>query len=121
MINKITKPPTAAEIADWEKQVEWYREQIAEEAALEKRLAAVRSGYGKLEAAYAGMTAEEKMAVEGMYVFIHAGMIDMVKENPSPTDTGAGKAFLKMVAKAEIMENELLKLKGEQGGKDTNP
>lgn len=86
-----------------ETQSAFYREQIAEAEALEKRATIATAVYSKFRAVYDDLTAEEKNAADGMYVFIHSGKVDLVKVNPSPTDMGEGEKFVKMMAKAEAL------------------
>ena len=102
--------PTVAEMERINTRLSFYKEKVAETEALEKRAAAASGAYEKIKAAYAHLTAEEKNASEGMYIFIHGGMVDMVRQQPSPTDVGEGKKFLNMMARVEAIALQLQNL-----------
>jgi hypothetical protein len=110
--------PTAGEIAKLETRVAFYQEKIAEFEALEKRAKMAYSTQALFQTAYDGLTLEEKAAINGMYLFIHSGMVDMVKEQPSATDRGEGREFVKMMAKAEAIALELQNQKGGENAQD---
>lgn len=99
--------PTAEEMERLERRLAFYKKQIAEMEATEKRARLATHSYTVIQAAYASLTAEEKLAAEGMYIFIHGGMVDLVKQQPSPTDEGEGREFTKMMAKAQAIALQL--------------
>lgn len=76
--------------------------EIAAEEATEARLAAVLSAKRKIENLVIGsLTDEERLAVNGMYLFFHSTCVDIVRKIPSSTDKGLGEKFIATMEKAE--------------------
>jgi len=99
------KVDRSVRIAELEKQLEKVKKDIAEQNKLERHWMIIQSAYAKLEQELGKtLTPEEYDAVDGMYLFLHSGCVDMVRTIPSTTDKGEGKAFLKDVHTAEAME-----------------
>lgn len=85
-----------AKIAKLEKTLSKVKKDIAEEERIEKRCALVQSAYAKLKRELGkSLTPEEYQAIEGIYLFLHGGCVDMIRHIPSSTDRGEGKRLEK--------------------------
>jgi hypothetical protein len=101
-----------ARIAELEKQLAKVRKDIAEQEKFEKWLATVRRAFDKLKAEMGKtLTREEYQAIDGVYIFLHNGNVDMVRSIPSATDKGEGTKYLEKLDTGEALEelNHLLK------------
>ena len=97
----------SARIAELEKQLVKVHKDIAEQERLEKRWATVQSAFAKLKMEMGKtLTKEEYIAIDGIYLFLHSGCVDMVRHIPSATSGGEDKKLLKDLELAEAM-NEL--------------
>ena len=93
-----------ARIALLEKQLAKVRKDIVEQERLEKRDALVKSAYAKLKLQIGKtLTSEEYDAIDGIYIFLHGGCLDMVRHLPSPTSKGEDTKLLKDLEMAEKM------------------
>ena len=91
-------------IAQLEKQLAKVRKDIAEQERLEKRWATVKSAFAKLKREMGKtLTREEYDAIDGMYLFLHSGCVDMVRHIPSATDMGESKKLDRDLDMAEAM------------------
>lgn len=87
-----------------QKQLEKVQKDIAEQQRLEERWALVQSAYTKLRRELGKtLTREEYQAINGIYLFIHSGNVDMVREIPSATSKGEDKQLLRDLDMAEAM------------------
>lgn len=85
-----------AKIAELESQLAKVMKNIAEEERVEKRLALIQSAFGKLKAELLRtLTPEEREAVNGAYLFLHTGGVDLVRRIPSPTSKGEDRKLEK--------------------------
>ena len=92
-IEKALNPGDAVDrqsrIATLEKQLAKVRKDIVEQERLEKRYALVKSAYAKLcKEMGKTLTREEFTAIDGIYIFLHGGCVDMVRHIPSATSQG---------------------------------
>ena len=93
-----------ARIALLEKQLAKVRKDIVEQERLEKRDALVKSAYAKLKLQIGKtLTSEEYDAIDGIYIFLHGGCLDMVRHLPSPTSKGEDTKLLQDLDMAEKM------------------
>ena len=92
-------------IALLEKQLAKVRKDITEQERLEKRDALVKTAYAKLcKELGKTITREEYAAIDGIYLFLHGGCVDMVRHIPSATSEGQDKKLLKDLDMAEAMK-----------------
>ena len=95
----------SARITALEKQLAKVRKDITEQERLEKRYALVKSAYSKLcKELGKSLTREEYNAIDGIYLFLHGGCVDMVRHIPSATSGGEGKKLIKDLDTAEAMK-----------------
>jgi hypothetical protein len=93
-----------ARIAELEKQLAKVRKDIAEQEKLEKWYATVQRAFAKLRQEMGKtLTAEEYQAIDGAYIFLHSGCLDMVRQIPSATSKGEDKRFLEKMDTAEAL------------------
>ena len=76
-------------IAQLEKQLAKVRKDIAEQERLEKRWATLQTAFAKLRRELGKtLTPEEYNALDGAYIFLHGGCVDLVRHIPSATSRG---------------------------------
>lgn len=76
-------------VAQLQKELAKVQKNIKEQERLEKRYALVTRAFTKLKKEIGkSLTPEEYQAVNGMYLFIHSGNVDMVRRVPSATSRG---------------------------------
>lgn len=93
-----------ARIAELERQLAKVQKDIAEQERLEKRWATVKSAFAKLKREMGKtLTREEYDAIDGMYLFLHSGCVDMVRHIPSSTSRGEDTKLLKDLETAEAL------------------
>lgn len=91
-----------SKVEDMEKELARVRGQVAELQELERKCALVSRTFDRIRTyLLEGFTAEELAVVDGVYLHLHDGMVDMVRHLPSDTDRGEGKRFLEMVDKGQ--------------------
>jgi hypothetical protein len=91
--------------AELERQLEKVRKDIAEQEKLEKWYATVQRAFAKLKREIGKtLTEEERTAIDGAYIFLHSGCVDMVRTIPSATSKGEDKRFLDKVDMGEALE-----------------
>jgi hypothetical protein len=79
----------AARIAELEKELKKVRESIEEQERLDKRYATVQRAFDKLKRElFKTLTPEERDAIDGAYIFLHSGSVDLVRNIPSATSKG---------------------------------
>lgn len=94
-----------ARIAELEKQLAKVQKDIAEEERVEKRCALIDSAYEKLRREMGKtLTREEYEAIDGAYLFLHSGCVDLVRHIPSATSKGEDKRLEKDLATGEALE-----------------
>ena len=72
-----------------QKKLAKVQKDIAEQERLEKRWATVQSAFTKLKRELGKtLSSEEYAAIDGIYLFLHNGCVDMVRHIPSATSTG---------------------------------
>ena len=92
-------------IAQLEKQLARVRKDITEQERLERRWALVESAFAKLKQEMGKtLTREEYDAIDGVYIFLHSGCVDMVRHIPSATSTGEDKRLAKDLDTAEALK-----------------
>ena len=78
---------------------------IAEQERLENRYQLVQSAFAKLKMEIGkALTREEYEAIHGVYIFIHGGLVDMVRHIPSATSMGEDTRLEKDLDTAEAMK-----------------
>jgi len=93
-----------ARIAQLQRELEKVRKDIKEQERLEKRYATVRSAFAKLKRELGKtLTEEEREAIDGAYIFLHSGSVDMVRHIPSATSKGEDRRLEKDLNMAEAM------------------
>lgn len=81
-----------ARIDELEKQLAKVRKDITEQERLEKHWQVFQTACEKLRREMGKtLTAEEKEAIDGLYIFLHSGCVDFVRHVPSATDRGENK------------------------------
>ena len=76
-------------IAQLEKQLAKVRKDIAEQERLEKRWATLQTAFAKLRRELGKtLTPEEYNTLDGAYIFLHCGCVDLVRHIPSATSRG---------------------------------
>jgi len=91
-------------ITTLEKQLAKVRKDIAEQVRLEKRYATLERAFSKLRRELGKtLTNEEYQAMDGAYIFLHSGCIDLVRHLPSATSKGEDTKLLKDLDTAEAM------------------
>ena len=87
-----------------QKQLAKVRKDITEQVRLEKRDAIVQSAFAKLKREMGKtLTREEYDAIDGAYIFLHGGCVDLVRHLPSATSDGQDKKLLKDLDTAEAL------------------
>lgn len=98
------KVDRSARIAELEKQLAKVRKDIAEQERLEKRWSLVASAFAKLKREmFQTLTDEERKAIDGAYIFLHSGCVDLVRHIPSDTSKGEDERLEKDLDNAEAM------------------
>ncbi len=93
-----------AKVARLERDLAKTRENIVEARRVQNRSQLVQSAYARLRRnLFAGMTREERQAVDGMYLFMHGGNVDLVRNIPSGTDAGESLRLERDLTMAEAM------------------
>ena len=81
-----------ARVAALEKQLAKVRKDISEQERLEKRYSLVQTAFDKLKRELGKtLTTEEYNAIDGSYIFLHSGNVDMVRHIPAETSRGEDK------------------------------
>ena len=87
------------------KQLARVQKDIAEQERLEKRWATVQRAFAKLKREMGKtLTREEYEAIDGIYIFLHSGCVDMVRHIPSATSRGEDKRLERDLDMAEAMK-----------------
>ena len=98
------KVDRTARIAELEKQLEKVHKDIAEQERLDKWFDTVQSAYAKLKREMGKtLTEEEYRAIDGAYIFLHSGCVDLIRHIPAETSKGKAKRFLEKMDTAEAM------------------
>ena len=93
-----------AKVARLQRELAKTRENIVEARRVENRSQLVQSAYAKLRRnLFTGMTPDERDAVDGMYLFLHSGNVDLVRNVPSGIDAGEHRRFERDLTMAEAM------------------
>ena len=88
-----------------QKQLAKVKKDITEQVRLEKRDATVQSAFAKLKREMGKtLTSEEYQAIDGAYIFLHGGCVDLVRHLPSATSDGQDTKLLKDLEMAEAMK-----------------
>ena len=86
------------------KQLVKVQKDIAEQERLEKRWQIFMSATNKLQQEMGKtLTREEYQAIDGIYIFLHSGCVDIVRHIPSATSRGEDKQLEKDLDMAEAM------------------
>lgn len=93
-------------VAKLQRELAKVQKDIKAQKILEKRYALVQRAYGKLRRnVLKTLTSEEYQAVDGMYLFIHSGNVDMVRRVPSATSRGEDTRLESDLELAEELQN----------------
>jgi len=88
-----------------QKQLAKVQKDIAEQERLEKRWATVQRAFAKLKREMGKtLTREEYQAIDGIYLFLHSGCVDMVRHIPSATSRGEDKRLERDLDMAEALK-----------------
>ena len=88
-----------------QKQLAKVQKDITEQERLERRYATVQSAFAKLKRELGKtLTEEERNAIDGIYLFLHSGCVDMVRHIPSATSKGEDKRLERDLDMAEAMK-----------------
>ena len=88
-----------------QKQLARVQKDIAEQERLEKRWSIVQRAFAKLKREMGKtLTREEYEAIDGIYIFLHSGCVDMVRHIPSATSRGEDKRLERDLDMAEAMK-----------------
>ena len=88
-----------------QKQLAKVKKDIAEQERLDKRWATIESAFAKLRRELGKtLTREEYDAMDGAYIFLHSGFVDLVRHLPSATSKGEDRSFLKDLDTAEALQ-----------------
>jgi len=88
-----------------QKQLAKVKKDITEQVRLEKRDATVQSAFAKLKREMGKtLTSEEYQAIDGAYIFLHGGCVDLVRHLPSATSEGQDRKLLKDLDTAEALK-----------------
>jgi len=88
-----------------QKQLAKVRKDIAEQERLEKKWATVQNAFTKLKRELGKtLTREEYDAIDGAYIFLHSGFVDLVRQLPSATSRGEDRALLNDLDTAESLK-----------------
>ena len=100
-------------IARLEKDLAKVRRDIEEQARLEARLSLVNTAFTKLKKELGKtLTEEEYRAIDGAYIFLHSGCVDLIRAIPDGTSRGEDKKLLYDLDTAESLR-ELKELRGK--------
>jgi len=92
-------------IAQLEKQLAKVKKDIAEQERLEKRWQLIETAFKKLRREIGKtLTQEEYNALDGAYIFLHSGCVDLLRHVPSATDMGESKKLDKDLDTFEAMK-----------------
>ena len=92
-------------IATLQRQLAKVQKDIAEQERLERRWATVQSAVAKLKREMGKtLTREEYEAIDGIYIFLHSGCVDMVRHIPSETSRGEDRRLERDLDMAEAMK-----------------
>ncbi len=92
-------------VAELEKQLAKVRKDIAEQERLAKRWKLVQTACNKLKREMGKtLTKEEYQAIDGIYIFLHSGCVDFVRQVPSATDKGENKSLNKDLGTVEALK-----------------
>ena len=112
------KQDRQAKITELEAQLAKVRKEIEKEQELERRWRLLETAYSKLRKELGKtLTPEEYQAIDGAYLFLHGGCVDLMRHIPSNTDRGEGKRLEKvmdygdMLAEAKELEIALADLR----------
>jgi hypothetical protein len=101
---KASKDPLARK-AQLERELEKVRKDIAEQERLEKRWATIHMAFDKLKRElFHTLTPEEIEAIDGAYIFLHSGCVDLVRTVPSATSKGEDVALDKDLRTVEALK-----------------
>lgn len=104
-----------ARLAELNKELARVRKDIAETERVNKRMALVESAFSKLKREMGRtLTSEEYQAIDGAYIFLHSGCVDLVRHLPSGTSKGEDIRLLKDLHTGESLR-ELDELTQEGG------
>jgi len=104
-----------ARIEELKKRLAKVKGQIAEEEKFERRWQLVQSAFTKLKRELGKtLTREEYQAIDGAYIFLHSGFVDLVRHVPSATDKGENKKLEKILDAGDALQE--LKTLGETAG-----
>ncbi len=94
-----------ARIAQLETQLARVRNEAEMEAEMERHYQTIQRAFAKLKAEMGKtLTIEERQALDGAYIFLHSGCVDVVRSIPSATDKGEGNRFLEKLDVGEALE-----------------
>ncbi len=94
-----------ARIAELEVRIDKTRKLADREAADLKRWNLIQSAVVKLKRELGkSLTEEERHLMDGAYIFLHSGCVDIVRTIPSATSRGEDVRFIEMVEKGEALE-----------------
>jgi len=92
-------------VAKLQKELEKVQKDIAEQERLERRYAIVQRAFAKLKQEVGKtLNDEEKNAIDGIYLFLHSGCVDMVRHIPSATSRGEDVRLAKDLDMAEAIK-----------------
>jgi len=88
-----------------QKQLAKVQGQIAEEEKAERQVALVQSAFAKLKRELGKtLTSEEYQAIDGAYIFLHSGCVDLVRHVPSATDKGESKRLEQVLDTGDALQ-----------------
>jgi len=100
----------SARIAQLEKQLAKVRKDIAEQERLERRWQLIETAFNKLRRELGKtLTPEEYAALDGAYIFLHSGCVDLLRHVPGATSMGEEKRLQKDLDTIEAL-HELVAL-----------
>jgi predicted RNase H-like nuclease (RuvC/YqgF family) len=95
----------AARITELEKELKKVRDSIEEQERLDRRYATVQRAFDKLKRElFKTLTREELDAIDGAYLFLHSGSVDLVRNVPSATSRGEDLALDKDLRTVEALK-----------------
>jgi len=88
-----------------QKQLEKVQKDITEQERLEKRWSLIHSAFAKLKREMTKtLTRDEYEAIDGVYIFLHSGAVDMVRHIPSATSRGEDRRLERDLDTVEAMQ-----------------
>ena len=112
------KSDRQAKIAEMEAQLAKVRKEIEKQQELERHWQILETAFNKLRKELGKtLTREEYQAIDGAYLFLHGGCVDLVRHIPSNTDRGEGKRlesvmdYGEKLAEAKELETALADLR----------